>query len=154
MKHQKPRVRLKSRVNPGPNFRGYKPNYDHKRKEFVEPYQFFKINEEAIAMVKLSSGSKAHVKGTERLAELDFDPIKELVEEIQEIKRLMDEELARPNPRSTYLGQLSTSRLRILEALLPYGYGKAPVTTVNEVDYRDPIRIILHDESNDSGEES
>lgn len=96
-----------------------------------------------------SSGQKAHIQGTEALEAVGFDPLEELVAELEEITRLLEFEKSADNPRSSYIEKLHTIKLRILETLLPYKYGKAPISTVKDIDYREPIRIIL---TEDDGE--
>jgi len=131
-------------------FSGYKKGYEPKLKEFKKPFTF-QVNEKAIAMLKedkisgpqLSSGMKAHRKGTDKLNEIGFDPIEILVKQLEDIEKLLEKELQMTAPRVMVINNLINAKLRIAENLLPYGYGKAPVVTVADNDVRDPIRIIL-----------
>jgi len=100
----------------------------------------------ALAMVQKSSGLSNHRVATDKLRELDFDPIEKLIEELEDIDRMIAEERSSSSPRWSYLEKLKALRTRILEVLLPYRYGKAPITTVEHEDSRDPIRIILSTE--------
>jgi len=97
-------------------------------------------------MVQKSSGLSNHRVATDKLRELDFDPIEKLIEELEDIDRMIAEERSSSSPRWSYLEKLKALRTRILEVLLPYRYGKAPITTVEHEDSRDPIRIILSTE--------
>jgi len=97
-------------------------------------------------MVQKSSGLKNHRVATDKLRELDFDPIDELIRELEDLNRMIMEERTSSSPRWSYIEKLKALRTRILEVLLPYRYGKAPITTVEHEDSRDPIRIILSTE--------
>jgi len=139
----------------GENFAGYRKGYEPKLKKFREPAEVYKVNERAIAMLKeydegaglrKSSGSKAHRVATDKLRELEFDPLEELIKQLDEIESLLSKELAMTNPRVMVVNNLLNCKTRILENLLPYRYGKAPSLTVESADIREPIKIVLeHD---------
>lgn len=132
-------------------FKGYKKGYQPKEGAFREPPRFYKVNERAIAMLKeevisgskLSSGMKAHRAATDKLRELDFDPIDALMNQLDEIDKLLNKELATNAPRIMVINNLINCKTRILETLLPYRYGKAPILTVENSEAREPIKIIL-----------
>ena len=140
---------------PGKNFAGYKKGYEPKLKKFREPKQFYKVNEGAIAMLKeydegkglrKSSGAKAHRVATDKLKELEFDPLEALIVQLEEIDALLKTEQSMTAPRIMVINNLINCKTRILESLLPYRYGKAPTITVESADMREPIKIILeHD---------
>lgn len=132
-------------------FSGYKKGYEPKEKKFREPAAFYTINEKAIEMLKedkiegsrLSSGMKAHRAATDKLRDLEFDPIEALLSQLDEIDKLLDKELGMSAPRIMVVNNLINCKTRILETLLPYRYGKAPILTVENSESREPIRIIL-----------
>ena len=97
-------------------------------------------------MLTKSTGLKTHRVATDKLRAMGFDPIEKLIEEIEDLDRMIEAEKIAVNPRWTYIEKLKSLRTRILEVLLPYQYGKAPITTVEHEDARDPIRIILSKE--------
>jgi hypothetical protein len=140
---------------PGSNFAGYKKGYEPKEGRFREPFKAYQVNEGAIAMlkeydegggVKRGSGAKAHRAATDRLRELDFDPLDELIKQLDEIEELLAKEQAMTNPRIMVINNLMNCKMRILENILPYRYGKAPTLTVESADIREPIKIVLeHD---------
>lgn len=140
---------------PGPNFAGYKKGYEPKLRKFRDPAKSYKVNERAIAMLKeydeggglkRGSGSKAHRAATDKLKELNFDPLEVLIQQLDEIEELLKKELEMTNPRIMVVNNLINCKTRILENLLPYRYGKAPTLTVESADIREPIRIVLeHD---------
>jgi len=140
---------------PGANFAGYKKGYEPKEKKFREPFVRYKVNEGAIAMLKdydegaglrRSSGAKAHRIATDKLKELKFDPLEELIAQLAEIDDLLQKEHQVTAPRIMVINNLINCKTRILESLLPYRYGKAPTVTVESADIREPIKIILeHD---------
>lgn len=139
----------------GPNFAGYKQGFDPKQKKFKDHAKelHYKVNERALAMVRelaeqgqgnrRGSGTKAHRAATEHLKELGFDPIDELLKQLQEIEGLLAKELALGEPRIMVVNNLINCKTRILENLLPYKYGKAPQMTIESEDIREPVRIIL-----------
>jgi len=139
----------------GENFAGYKKGYEPKLGKFREPMKAYKVNERAIAMLKeydeggglkKGSGAKAHRAATDRLRELEFDPLDELIKQLDEIEVLLAKEQSMTNPRIMVINNLINCKMRILESLLPYRYGKAPTLTVESADIREPIRIVLeHD---------
>ncbi len=140
---------------PGANFAGYRRGYEPKTGKFREPFKAYKVNERAIAMLKdyeegggfkRGSGAKAHRAATDKLRELEFDPLEELVKQLEEIEGLLAKEQAMTNPRIMVINNLINCKMRILESLLPYRYGKAPTLTVESADIREPIKIVLeHD---------
>jgi len=140
---------------PGSNFAGYKKGYEPKLGKFRDPAKSYKVNERAIAMLKeydegggfkSSSGAKAHRAATDKLRELEFDPLEELIHQLEEIEKLLVTELSMTNPRVMVVNNLINCKTRILENLLPYRYGKAPTLTVETSDIREPIKIVLeHD---------
>lgn len=144
--------------NSAKEFTGYKKGYEPKEKDFRSPPVFYKVNEEAIKMLKedvisgprLSSGMKAHRAATDKLRELDFDPIDALLTQMEQIDGLLAKELAAKAPRVMVINNLVNCKTRILETLLPYRYGKAPVLTVENSDVREPIRIILTTDKEES----
>lgn len=99
---------------------------------------------------KMSSGLKNHRVATDKLRDLDFDPIEKLTQELEELDEMIAEERTSESPRWSYIEKLKALRIKILETLLPYRYGKAPITTVEHEDSRDPIRIILSTENKDN----
>jgi hypothetical protein len=139
----------------GSNFAGYKKGYEPKLGKFREPFQAYTVNEGAIAMLKeydegggfkRSSGAKAHRAATDKLRELEFDPLEELIKQLNEIEDLLLKEQSMSNPRIMVINNLINCKTRILENLLPYRYGKAPTLTVESADIREPIKIVLeHD---------
>lgn len=145
---------------PAPGFSGYKKGYEPKLKKFRDPAKSFKVNERAIAMLKEfdekggyrhGSGAKAHRAATDKLRDLEFDPLEELVGQLDQIEKLLAEELSMTSPRVMVVNNLINCKTRILESLLPYRYGKAPTLTVESADIREPIKIVLeHDFSNTS----
>jgi hypothetical protein len=158
-------VREKSWVKPNSNFKGYIKKFDTKKKEIKDTY-YNKIPfaQEVYAMVKeledpermgmrKGSGLNAHVAGTEKLRELNIDPLELLDKHIAEIEALIQKELLSGNTRSKYITDLQTLKFRILEAMLPYRYGKAPITTIEHVDIREPIEIVLIDNVDQSSNE-
>ena len=100
-------------------------------------------------VAKTSSGQKAHRVGTEKLIEAGFDPLDRLIEQLEDIERQIASEMSSDNPRANFIEKLQALKLRILETVLPYKYGKAPIITVQEVDNQEPIRIILTSEDED-----
>jgi len=141
-----------------PGFSGYKKGYEPKLKKFRDPAESFKVDERALAMLKnydehgvlrTGSGAKAHRVATDKLADLEFDPLEKLVSQLDDIEKLLATELAMTSPRIMVVNNLINCKTRILENLLPYKYGKAPVLTVESADIREPIQIVLsHDFSN------
>jgi hypothetical protein len=139
----------------GSNFAGYKKGYEPKLGKFRDPATAYKVNERAIAMLKdyeeggglkRGSGAKAHRAATDKLRDLEFDPLEELVKQLDEIEDLLLKEQSMTNPRIMVINNLINCKMRILESLLPYRYGKAPTLTVESADIREPIRIVLeHD---------
>jgi hypothetical protein len=139
----------------GSNFAGYKKGYEPKLGKFRDPAKAYKVNERAIAMLKdyeeggglkRGSGAKAHRAATDKLRELEFDPLEELIKQLDEIEDLLLKEQSMTNPRIMVINNLINCKMRILESLLPYRYGKAPTLTVESADIREPIRIVLeHD---------
>lgn len=132
-------------------FSGYKKGYEPKLKKFREDPQIYKVNEKAITMLKedkiegsrVSSGMKAHRAATDKLRELEFDPIEALLVQLEEIDKLLNKELGMSAPRIMVVNNLVNCKTRILETLLPYRYGKAPILTIENSEQRDPIRIVL-----------
>lgn len=95
---------------------------------------------------KTSGNSRGEVGGkdaADRLRRLGVDPIDELVSQLDSINEAIDKESSSESPRSQYLTTLLGLRLRIVEALLPYKYGKVPANTGNESDSDEPVTIIL-----------
>jgi len=139
----------------GENFAGYKKGYEPKLGRFRDPAKSYKVNERAIAMLKeydegggykKGSGAKAHRAATDKLRELNFDPLEQLIKQLDEIEKLLETELGMTNPRIMVVNNLINCKTRILENLLPYRYGKAPALTVESADIREPIKIVLeHD---------
>lgn len=139
--------------NSKPGFTGYKKGYEPKLKKFRDTPEPYQVNEKAIKMLtqkedkisgnQLSSGMKAHRIGTDKLKSLNFDPIEVLLQQLEEIDELLQKELQMTEPRVMVVNNFINAKVRILENLLPYGYGKAPVVTVADSDVRDPIKIIL-----------
>ncbi len=139
----------------GDNFAGYKKGYEPKLGKFRDPAKAYKVNERAIAMLKdydesggfkKGSGAKAHRAATDKLRELDFDPLEKLIDQLAEIDELLEKEQGMTSPRIMVINNLINCKMRILESLLPYRYGKAPTLTVESADIREPIRIVLeHD---------
>jgi hypothetical protein len=140
---------------PGANFAGYKKGYEPKLGKFRDPAESYQVNERAIAMLKeydegggfkKGSGAKAHRVATDKLRELEFDPLEKLIDQLDEIEKLLNTELSMTSPRIMVVNNLINCKTRILENLLPYRYGKAPTLTVESADIREPIRIVLeHD---------
>lgn len=132
---------------PGPNFIGFKKNYDPRIRAFKEPEEEsiseLRIKVQETMSVFSSSGGKAHKAGVDKLNELGFDPLEELIKQLQEIEEAITTEASSPTPRLSYLQSLHQLKNKILEAILPYKYGKAPLVTVNDVDREEPIKIIL-----------
>jgi hypothetical protein len=136
-------------------FTGYKKGYEPKLQEFREPFKAYKVNERAIAMLKdydesggmkSGTGAKAHRAATDKLRDLNFDPLEHLVKQLEEIEVMLRNEQGMTNPRIMVINNLVNCKTRILESLLPYRYGKAPTLTVESADIREPIRIVLeHD---------
>ena len=146
-----------NRTRPGwlkskPDFKGYKKGYEPKTKEFREAFSLYKVNVKALDMIRdsdkptaprLSSGMKAHRAGTDKLRALDFDPIDALVDQLSEIEALLAAEMEMTAPRIMVINNLTNAKTRILETLLPYRYGKAPIMTIENTDAQQPINIIL-----------
>jgi len=144
--------------NAAPGFTGYRKGYEPKLKKFRDPAKAFKVNERAIAMLKdydegggfrHGSGAKAHRAATDKLRELEFDPLEELIGQLKEIEGLLATELGMTNPRIMVINNLVNCKTRILESLLPYRYGKAPALTVESADIREPIKIVLQHDFSD-----
>jgi hypothetical protein len=155
MSRKKPNRSRPGYQKPGANFAGYKKGYEPKLKKFKDPAETYKVNERAIAMLKeydegggfkKGSGAKAHRAATDKLRELEFDPLEQLITQLEEIEELLIKENSMTNPRIMVINNLVNCKLRILENILPYRYGKAPTLTVESADIREPIRIVLeHD---------
>lgn len=138
------------------DFDGYVPGYDGKSKTFKPKFKPFIVDERALKMTEREadrhskgSGRKAHRAGTEKLRELDFDPIEKLTEQLEQIDRLLSAELLLQEPRVMVVNNLINAKTRILETLVPYRYGKAPISTIESDDIREPVRIVLTFDPND-----
>lgn len=94
-------------------------------------------------MLSKSSGLKTHRAATDKLRDLDFDPIEQFLQELERLNDMIDREQNNKNPRWSYLEKLYSLRVKVIETLLPYRYGKAPITTVEHEDARDTIQIVL-----------
>lgn len=93
----------------------------------------------------VSSQTKVHKAGTDKLRELEFDPLEELIGQLQEIQALIEKEKLSNYSRPRLLADLMAEKSRILQAILPYRYGKAPILTIEDSDAREPIVIRLED---------
>jgi hypothetical protein len=154
-------IRKLSVSKPGPNFKGYKRNY-FRSKGISVNHRSYKVNEKAIEMVKKlvsenellndSSRMKASTAGPDKLKQLDFDPIEVLVKQLKEIDKFILLELEKKDPRVSFIEKMQESKLRILETLLPYRYGKAPSIAQDTQALMEPIRIILQDDTKPMGE--
>lgn len=91
----------------------------------------------------MGSAMKAHRIATDKMRELDFDPIDKLVSQLERVEGLLVEELGRSEPRQSYITNLIQTQTRISEVLLVYRYGKAPMVTIETTDMQEPLRIIL-----------
>lgn len=82
--------------------------------------------------------AKINVSSIERLAQLSFDPIKEMVDLYDEVEK----ELADPACKrgSMAFAALFNTKRMLLEALVAYGYRKPPIESVPQSQH-EPIRI-------------
>jgi len=143
-------------------FNGYKKGYDPEQKKFRSDPPVYQVNEKAISMLKedkisghrLSSGMKAHKVATDKLRDLEFDPIEALLMQLDEIDDLLTKEMNSNAPRAMVLSNLINAKTKILETLLPYRYGKAPTITVEDSDQREPIKILLSLDGDTKNEEA
>ena len=94
-----------------------------------------KINE-VISMLKGKSSNQ-------KLEELDFDPIQELVNQLEDVEKLLATELTYGiKARQAIVVALIANRTKILEALLPYGYNKV-TSQDTSVASKETIKIVL-----------
>lgn len=127
----------------------YKDRWNPFRNKFAPDTYDFKQKEKTIKMATdlvKGSSTQVHRAATEKLQELGVDPIEELIQQLKELQEMLDFELGTTKPRSLVINNLVNLRVRILETLLPYRYGKAPQMTIESQDIREPIRIILSNE--------
>ena len=89
-----------------------------------------------------SSSKHIHRAATDKLRELEFDPIDHMLAQLQEIDALIEREKL-SNSRPRLLADLIDQKSRILQTILPYRYGKAPIMTIETEDFREPIKIEL-----------
>lgn len=116
----------------------------------LDSYEPFGIDTEALAMVKQRTNGAAHKLGADKLEEIAFDPIDRLVEQLAQIDTILTREL-KPmqkgkETRHTAVTNLISAKIKILETLLPYAYGKVPSTSsieVNPDETKDPIKVVL-----------
>jgi len=137
---------MTEKIRPRIYKRGWNPFLEEAR----HPTRNYRADAVAINMtneiMNKGSGATAHRAATERLRELDFDPLDRLTEQLVEIEELLRLELGTTPARTSLIFNLVSAKTRILETLLPYRYGKAPVLTIESADIREPIRIILTSE--------
>jgi len=148
-----------------PKFKGYVKKYDLKKKKVKPTYLGVTFSNKVYSMTKeledpekkglrSSSGLKVHRDATDKLRAENFDPLEQLISFLAEIEKQISDELVSGSPRSSYLADLAALKMRILESLLPYRYGKAPTVTIEQVDIREPIRIVLEENDSKSSPES
>lgn len=94
-----------------------------------------------------------HVGG--RLLEnAGIDPIVLLKEQLDEINQEIERERGSEAPRVQQLEKLNALKFRILDILLPYQVGKAPTTTIHQVENASPLQFVLYREGQDEEESS
>jgi hypothetical protein len=133
------------------DFDGFIRNKNPLEREVVVPRRrgMKKMTDDIHTGMRASSGKKAHRAGTELLVELGFDPLEELIKQLKEIEQLIELESLKNRPSATQLSKLQNLKKDIIQAILPYRYGKAPLTTILDVDREAPLRIILTNEDED-----
>lgn len=129
----------------------FKKSYNHVTRRFKEDADptIKKVRltmrklEEAEKAAELSSGRLAHRIGTDKLDSLGFDPMEALIKQLKEVEDKIEEEYKSEAPRHNYIEKLMTLKFKILDTVLPYKYGKAPIVTTHDSDPRTPINIVL-----------
>ena len=99
--------------------------------------------------IKDQTDNTRHRLGADKLEELRFDPIDRLVEQLAFIQTLLMKELGpdmdMKKARGTAVNNFVNSQIKILETLLPYGYGKVPSVKEEETQTVavEPIEVVL-----------
>ena len=82
-------------------------------------------------------------EAVKKLEELGFDPIEEMIRQLNDINKYIDELRAKSNPSHIAITNLTNIRQRCVEALLRYGYSRTTESTeVISPDIK-PFNIIL-----------
>jgi hypothetical protein len=140
----------KTRGSPvGKNLDAYMAGYDPYTQTWRPPPERYKLNKKALEALRAiaSPPPSNNIEGPVKLIDIGFDPIDELVCQLDEYKKLLKKELAAAQPRATVINNLITIQERIAAALLKYRYREAGAVSQESTDQAEPIRIILSHDS-------
>ena len=107
----------------------------------------------SLAMIEKATTKRRNRLGATKLDEIQFDPIDRLVEQLAQLDSMIALELARgENSRVSALTGFTSAKIKILETLLPYAYGKVDREDNSALLDGEPleIKLVLEDKSYDS----